>query len=97
MNTYRVYATATATVEHNCNCDCCTLAQRITVKAIWAETFPATDPDAAHTRAMAEVGAALDDAIPNGYFVDCETEHCTIDMHEVSDLEMANYPRIPGL
>ena len=97
MKAFRVFATATATAEHNCNCDCCTLAQHIEVKAIWSQTFPAQDAHAATTRARAEIGAALDDATPLGYFTDQETEHIEIDVSEVSDLELTDHPRIPGL
>ncbi len=97
MKVFRVFATATALAEHSCNCECCKLARLITVEAAWSQTFLATDADEAHTCAMAEIGAALDDATPNGYFTDYETEHVTIDVTEVSDLEMVNYPRIPGL
>lgn len=97
MRIFRAFATATASAEHNCNCDVCTLARRIEVNAAWSQTFLAHDADEAHTRAMAEIGAALDAAIPNGYFVDCESEHCTVDIHEVPDTEAAGYPRIPGL
>jgi hypothetical protein len=97
MNVYRVFATATATAEHSCNCDRCTLAARIEVKAVWSQTFPAKDAHEATARARSEIGAALDDATPDGYLTDYETEHVTIDVSPVSDLEAADYPRIPGL
>jgi len=97
MLTYRAFATATATAEHVCSCECCKLARVVEVTATWSETFEAEGPHAAHARAVAEIGAALDDATPRGYYTDLETEHITVDVTEVSDLEAAGYPRIPGL
>lgn len=97
MTVFRVFATATVEAEHNCNCECCTLKRVIEVRAAWSQTFEAHNGAEARARARVEIGAALDNATPKGDFTDYTTEHVTIDVSEVTDLEAANYPRIPGL
>jgi len=97
MKTYKVYASVTATARHTCDCDCCRLARFITVRAIYEHTVQALDEAEAEDQAWAGLTTELEDATPRGYLTDIADEHVTVDVFEVSDVILANYPRLEGL
>ena len=95
MVKFRVFVTASADAEHHCNCELCTASRYIKKGGAFDDVVEAEDAVEAEALALDALWKKLEET---GYCDDVTTAHVTVHYVEaISDLELVNYPRIPGL
>lgn len=99
MKRFEISVTATVDAVHECDCECCKLAGQIKVEAAFDGCLFADDAEEAESLAFEELAHALDCATPDGYLLgdDEDAEVVFHVLRETSDVELVNYPLLPGM
>jgi len=97
---FKINATGSVDVVHSCDCECCTLPETIRIHGVFDGIVEAGDTYQAETIGLSGLYDAIENQIPDGYYVNESTADQSISCGPLSNhdlLVMIDYPTIPGL